>query len=99
MGNYIQNLAITHNGKQSKTNIYIYGSLCCLPKTSTTLKINILQLKKERKEDNFLFLVRDKVFDGNSSQPCKNVVINLAGYFPSYFADISHLHFYLLILE
>ena len=29
--------------------VYIYGSLCCYPKTSTTVKIDIFQLKKEKK--------------------------------------------------
>ena len=54
-GNSIQYLIVTNNGKESeKEYIYIYilmciiDSLCCTPKTNTTLEMNLFQYKLKK---------------------------------------------------
>ena len=44
-GNYIQHHVITYNGKLSE-KICITKSICCTPKTNTTLYINYASIKK-----------------------------------------------------
>ena len=50
IGNYTQYLVITYNGIECKKRNYIFldmyvtESLCCIPETNTTLKINYISI-------------------------------------------------------
>ena len=48
-GNYIPHFVLTYKGKESEKNPNIYvsitESLCCMPKTNTTLQISYTSIK------------------------------------------------------
>ena len=54
MGNYIEDLVITHSGKESEKEfmyrcVCITESLCCTPETNTALLINYTSIEKKKK--------------------------------------------------
>ena len=53
MGNYIEDLVITHSGKESEKEfmyrcVCITESLCCTPETNTALLINYTSIEKKK---------------------------------------------------